>query len=287
MVAITGENITVPGIADPVNSRVFSGDSARLGYLLVSGRWFNAPGEVLAPGALLRDAHLKVGDTFVGTVRGKSLALRVVGEVYDVANLGHELMVDFSTLAPVDPNLAPFTYAVTLKSGSSIDTYVKRLAAAQPDLLDVRANNTELITPVKIVDGVLIVIAGVIALIAIGGIFNTLLLNTRERIRDTATLKALGMSPRQVIAMVSASAGALALVGGLLAVPAGIGLNRVLLDVISNSAGNDTPSSVYSLFAGWELVAIPLVGLVVAMAAALIPGRWAARTNVVEVLHAE
>jgi len=39
--------------------------------------------------------------------------------------------------------------------------------------------------------------------------------------------------------------------------------------------------------AAWELIAIPLLGVVVAIAAAMIPGRWAARTNVVEVLHAE
>jgi ABC-type lipoprotein release transport system permease subunit len=34
-------------------------------------------------------------------------------------------------------------------------------------------------------------------------------------------------------------------------------------------------------------VAIPLAGMAVAVAAALIPARWAARTNVVEALHAE
>jgi putative ABC transport system permease protein len=60
--------------------------------------------------------------------------------------------------------------------------------------------------------------------IAVAGIFNTLLLNSRERVRDTAMLKAIGMSPRQVMLMV---------------------------------------------------------------AAALIPGRLAARTNVVTALHAE
>jgi len=60
------------------------------------------------------------------------------------------------------------------------------------------------------------------------------LLNNRERVRDNATLKALGMS-----------------------------------------------------FALWELIAIPLAGIVVAVIAAMIPGRWAARTNAVEVLPAE
>ena len=287
VVAETGLNITVPGIADPVNSRVFRGNSSRLGYLLVAGRWFSSPGEVLAPRALLHDAHLKVGDSFVGSIHGQTLPLTVVGEVYDVANLGHELMIDWSTIALVVPDETPFGYLISLKPGSDVTAYVHRLAASQPDLLDVQANNTDLITPVKIIDGVLLIIAAVIALIAVGGIFNTLLLNTRERVRDTATLKALGMSPRQVVTMVAASAGVLALVGGLVAVPAGVGLDRVLLDLISNSAGNDTPSSIYGVFGVWELVAIALVGVMVAVFAALIPGRWAARTNVIEVLHAE
>jgi len=287
VVVETGTNITVPGIADPVNSRVFRGDASRLGYLLVTGRWYSGPGEVLAPKAFLHDAKLKVGDSFTGTIRGKSLPLRVVGEVYDVSNLGHELFVDWSTLTAAVPDLTAYGYLVTLKRGASVDSYVRRLAAAQPDLLDVKANNTDLIGPVKIIDGVLLVIAGVIALIAVGGIFNTLLLNTRERIRDTATLKAVGMSPRQIIAMVAASAGIVALIGGLIAVPAGVALDRVLLDVISNSAGNDTPPSIYWVFAPWELVAIPLAGVAVAIAAALVPGRWAAHTNVVEVLRSE
>lgn len=207
--------------------------------------------------------------------------------MYDVSNLGHELFMDWSTIVGVVPDETPYGYLVTLKPGSDVSAYVHRVAVAQPDLLDVQPINTDLITPVKIIDGVLLIIAAVIALIAVGGIFNTLLLNTRERVRDTATLKAVGMSPRQVVAMVAASAGALALVGGVIAVPAGIGLDHALLDTISNAAGNDTPSAVYGVFAGWELVTIALVGVAVAVLAALIPGRWAARTNVIEVLHAE
>ena len=83
------------------------------------------------------------------------------------------------------------------------------------------------------------------------------MLNNRERVRDTATLKALGMSPRQVMAMVAASTG----------VP--------------------TPAAAYGAVALWELIAIPLAGIVVAVIAAMIPGRWAARTKAVEVLYAE
>lgn len=286
VVAQTTANISVAGIADPAYSIVFRGDSSTLGYLLTAGRWINGPGEVVAPKALLQDAHLKVGDTFAGAFRGAPLSLRIVGELYDfmAGPGGHELILDWSTISAAAPDLAPSTYLVALKPGSNVSAYVQRLGASQPDLLDVRANS---VGNSGTFDGILFAIAAVLALIAVAGIFNTLLLNTRERLRDTATLKALGMSPHQVIGMVAASAGLLALVGGVAAVPAGVALSRLLFDLVSSLGGDTTPSAAYGAYAAWELMAIPLAGLAVAVAAATIPGRWAARTNVVEALHAE
>ena len=182
----------------------------------MAGRWINGPGEVVAPRALLEDAHLKIGDTFSGGFRGASVKLRVVGELYDFIGGpgGHELILDCSTITAVASDFTPSTCLVALKPGANVDAYVNRLAAVQPELLDVRANG---VGSSGTFDAVLFAIAAVIALIAVAGIFNTLLLNTRERMRDTATLKALGMSPRQVIGMVAASAAFLALVGGFVA----------------------------------------------------------------------
>jgi putative ABC transport system permease protein len=287
VVAAGGQNIVVQGITDPVNTRLFRGDSSHLGYLVVAGRWFIAPGEVLAPKGFLQDARLKIGDSFTGTIQGQTLQLRVVGEVYDINNLGHSLFTDLATVAAVKPPVEPFSYYVTLAPGTDVTAYVQQVGALQPDLMDVRASDNSIIAPVKIIDSVLLIIAAVLALIGIGGVFNTLLLNTRERVHDTATLKAIGMSPRQVIVMVAASAGLLALVGGLLAMPAGLALHHVLNDVISSAAGNDTPPGAYGVFNPFELALIPLLAVAVAMLAALVPGRWAARTNVVEVLHSE
>jgi putative ABC transport system permease protein len=287
VVALDGENIAVPGISDPVNSRIFRGNSSKLAYMVIAGRWFSGPGEVLAPAGFLHDTHLKIGDTFTGSLYGQALQLRVVGEVYDISNLGHELFMDYATLPPNTPNSDPSTYWVTLRPGSDLNAYIQRVEGTQPDLLDVHPNNTSLIGPVKIIDSVLLVLAVVLVLIGVGGIFNTLLLNTRERIQDTATLKAVGMSPRQVIVMVAASAGLLALVAGLMAMPVGLYLHRLLNDVVSTSTGNETPPSVYGVFNLFELMAIPLLGVAVAVVASLLPGRWAARANVIEVLHAE
>jgi putative ABC transport system permease protein len=255
--------------------------------MVIAGRWFSGPGEVLAPKGLLQDAHLKVGDSFMGSLFGHAVQLRVVGEIYDISNLGHMLFTDYATLPSGTPNSSPGRYWVTLRPGSDVNAYVQRVAAAQPDLIDVRPSNNSIIGPVKIIDSVLLIITGVLVLIGIGGVFNTLLLNTRERVHDTATLKAMGMSPRQVMVMVAASAALLALLGGLLAMPAGLALNHVLNDAVSTSTGNDTPAGAYNVFNPLELAIIPLLAVVVALAAALIPGRWAGRTNVVEVLHSE
>jgi putative ABC transport system permease protein len=287
VVAIGYENVAVPGIGDPVNSRFMRGDSSRLGFMVIAGRWFSAPGEVLAPKALLHNANLKLGDGFTATVSGQPIHLRVVGEVYDINSLGHSLFMDLGTVATVRPVIEPFSYDITLAPGSDVSGYVRRVSASQPDTIDVRASDTSIIGPVKIIDSVLLAIAAVLVLIGIAGVFNTLLLNTRERIHDTATLKAVGMSPRQVLVMVAATAALLALAGGLLAMPLGLYLHHALNDVISTSTGNETPPGAYGVFNPVELAAIPVLGVAVALAAALIPGRWAARTNVVEVLHSE
>src|SRR5438105_15279569 len=107
VVAIAGQNIVVPGITDPVNARMLRGDSSHLGYMVVAGRWFTAPGEVLAPKGFLQDAHLKIGDSFTGTINNQTLQLRVVGEVYDINNLGHSLFMDLATVASVKPVVDP------------------------------------------------------------------------------------------------------------------------------------------------------------------------------------
>jgi putative ABC transport system permease protein len=280
-------HILVPGVGDATSVNLFRGDSSRLGFMLVRGRWFDKPGEVVVPKGLLQDAHLAVGDTFTGSAEGKQVPLRVVGEVYDISNLGHSIFTDLATYPLTQPAHLPTSYLVTLRPGSDVDGYIRRLVAIDPDFIDAQANRQPTIGPVQIITSVLLALALVLSVIAAAGVFNTILLNTRERIRDTATLKAIGMTPKQVLVMVATSAAVLALIGGLAAVPIGVALERILLDLISSAAGNDTPPAVYGGLGAITLIGVPLGAVVVAVAAALLPGRWAAATNVAAVLHSE
>jgi putative ABC transport system permease protein len=286
VVRTAGFSVAVPG-AGPTFCQAFLGDSPSLGYLLISGRWFHGTGEVVAPKALLQDAHLRVGDTFTGSAGGQPLRLHIVGEVYNLNNLGHSLLTDWSTYEQVKPDASPGAYYITLKPGADAAAYARRVAATEPDFLSVQQTQTDLVGPIQIIDSVTLVLAIVLLLIAVAGVFNTVLLNTRERIRDTAVLKALGMTPGQVLAMVVTSAAVLGIAGGILGVPVGVAIHHVLTTSLQGATGNDVPPQTLNVFTPLQLVGAPIAALLVAMLAAALPARWAARAPVVAILHSE
>jgi putative ABC transport system permease protein len=281
---------TVPGVGGrlPVWVIAYRGDSARLGIPIIRGRWFSAPGEVVAPRATLEASHLKVGDRFQAVIRGRPVELQVVGEIFSTSRLGDEIDMDLSTLAPAAPGVQPTYYFVKLKPGGDAEAYARRVQATEPDFLDAGANRIHgSLSPLDTLNAVMLVLAAVLALIAVAGVFNTLLLNTRERARETAVLKALGMTPLQVLAMVAASAVLLGGIGGVLGLPAGVAVHRALMEALASLAGNHLPDSFFSVFTGPGLILLALAGVVVALVGSLLPARWAARTRVAEVLHSE
>jgi putative ABC transport system permease protein len=135
--------------------------------------------------------------------------------------------------------------------------------------------------------GVVAVLALILVLIAVAGVFNTMLLNTRERVRDLAVVKAVGMSPGQVMGMVTASACTLGLVGGLLGLPAGLILQNAIMGLMSNIAGNMIPIDTTGVVNPLVVPLLVLAGIVVAVIGAWLPARWAARAPVMEMLHAD
>jgi len=287
VVASTFFQVDVPGVGAPVVTTAFRGDSAQLGYFVVAGRWFHGPGEALAPRALLTDAHLHVGDTVDATVDGRPLPLTIVGETYNLDNMGHSLFVDWSTYQQVQADASPTMYAVTLRPGADAAAYARRVTAVEPDFLSAQLTQSQLVGAIQTIDSVTLGLAIVLVVIAVAAVFNTLLLSTRERVRDIAVLKSVGMTPGQVLAMVVTSAAALALAGGLLGVPVGVAVHHALTAVLQASTGNDTPQQTLDVFTAPQVVFVVAAGLLVATLAAALPARWASRTPVVQVLRSE
>jgi putative ABC transport system permease protein len=278
--------VSVPSLTDPVQAIFTRGDATRLGYQAMSGRWVAGPNEAVAADAFLKEAHLRVGDRFTISYNGRRIPVRLVGTEFDLTSRGRVMRLDWSSLQQLQPGATPYHYAVQLAPGSDPVAYGRRVQGIDPSHLTITVNDAGSAGP-ALLSGVVAALALILLLIAVVGVFNTMLLTTRERIHDTAVLRTMGMSPRQVTAMVIASAGVLGIVGGILGIPAGVGLHRAVLGLIADLVGNTIPIDAGSIFPLAILPMLGLAGLATAILGALLPARWAARTMVVEILRQE
>jgi putative ABC transport system permease protein len=119
------------------------------------------------------------------------------------------------------------------------------------------------------------------------GVLSTVVLMTRERVHDLGVFKAVGMTPGQTITMVVTTVAATGLIAGLIAVPAGVALQRAILPIMGNGAETAVPAVIYNVYSPAELVLLALSGLVIAVVGALAPAGWAARTRTALALRAE
>ncbi|GAA2722034.1 MULTISPECIES: FtsX-like permease family protein [Streptomyces] len=105
-----------------------------------------------------------------------------------------------------------------------------------------------------------------------------------ERRRDLGMLKSIGMTPRQVTVMTVTSVAVPGAVGGLLGIPLGIAVHRMLVDHVGVAA---FPESMKDVWHAPQLAVLPLAGVAIAVLGALIPARSAARLTIATVLHNE
>jgi putative ABC transport system permease protein len=282
--------VVVPGLADPVDSIAFRGDPRGLGWsaFLVRGRWPGArPGEVLLRRSVLDQAGLEVGSSFDGVIAGRPRRLHVVGEVTAV-DFG--AVLDWSTLTAADPHAEPDRYVVQLRPGADADAYAAAVQAQEPDFLTVTPSRASLASTsdtINMLNGLMSVLVVVLGLIAAAGVFSTMLLHVRERSRDIAILKAVGMSPRQLLAMVLTASAVVGVIGGLVAMPLGVRAYHGLMTQLAQQIGNRPPPFAFDVLHPTTLYPLGVMGLAIALAGAVFPARRAARSRAAEILRSE
>jgi putative ABC transport system permease protein len=278
-------DVIVAGAGAPVPMTAYRGDSSWLGYPIISGRWLRAPAEAVAPTAFFTRTGHRVGDTISATVDGQDLNLRLVGEILDSQGDNILLRTAWGTL----PGASEATsYEIQLKPGTDGDHYAGAIQSSTTGLgVDVRGRggvNAAFI----LINSVLAGLALILTLIALAGVFNTVVLNTREKARDIAILKAVGMTPQQVMTMVMASVALVGIFGAAIGIPAGIALHRNILVLMGQIAsGTNIPNQYFSVFDIELLIGLAAGGIVIALLGALLPAQWAARSRVTEVLQTE
>jgi putative ABC transport system permease protein len=280
------DDVNVTGVSDRLSLTGFAGEASWTGYAMITGHWYSGSGEADVNTAFLTQTGAKVGDTYTLTSGTRHLTVRIAGEVFDPRGGRPEVIASTSTLAALDPGLAPNQYDVALKPGTSAQAYAHTVGAALGPNYDVSTNGSSSVQFYAII-GMVATLTLLLIAVAGLGVLNTVVLQTRERVHDLGVFKAIGMTPRQTIAMVVCSVAGVGLVAGLIAIPVGIAVHHYVLPVMGHAAQTDVPASVLNVYRPAELVLLALSGLVIAVAGALLPAGWAARTRTASALRAE
>jgi putative ABC transport system permease protein len=286
------DNLELPGLTTSgggVQGTAYgAGDPAWSNYQLIVGRWYSqSPGtsEIDVNTLFLTDTSLAVGDSYTMVNGGHKVTAKIVGEVFAPGN-DVSVFMSPATLAALDPTTAGTgEYRISLKPGVNANSYTTALTAALGDgyLVGERGGDRALVAITTLVAMLTLLIMAVAGL----GVLNTVALQVRERAHDIGVLKALGMTPRQTLTMVVCSVALTGLVAGIIAVPAGMTLHHNVLPSMAHAANSGLPASVMSVFSLPEMIGLALAGLVIAIAGALAPASWAARSRTATALRTE
>jgi len=285
-VAEASSQISVLGLSGQLSVVGFDGNASWTGYAMIAGHWYSGPGQVDVNTAFLHDTGTAVGDKYTLTSGGMHTTVQIAGEVFDTAGGKPEMIGALSTLSAVDPGLAPNEYQVGLAPGTDTGAYVNALGhvLGRGYLVDINNSSSAVLPAILGLAGALTLLIAVVAAL---GVLNTVVLQTRERVHDLGVFKAVGMTPRQTIAMVVSTVAGIGLVAGLIAIPAGVALHWFVLPVMGSAAQTGLPASVLNVYHPLELVLLALSGLAIAVAGALAPASWAAHTRTASALRTE
>jgi putative ABC transport system permease protein len=285
---VTDADVALVGYTGTVTVQAYDGDATWVGLPLVSGRWYGGPGEVVAASALLRATGHHVGDTVTLAADEGQRQVRIVGEVFDESRGGLTLTAGSGTLTGLTGHTAPDRFEVGLAAGTPAGSYAAALSTALGDQEHVQLRGE---SDTGRTFAVLLTLVATLTLllstVAALGVLNTVVLNTRERVHEIGVLKTLGMTPRQVRAMVVSSMAGVGLLAAALAAPLGYALHHRILPVMADAAGTGIPASFVDVYRPLELTGLAAAGIVLAVLGALIPAGWAAGTRIATALRAE
>ena len=138
------------------------------------------------------------------------------------------------------------------------------------------------------------IIMGIILMIAVVGIFNTVFMSVYERIREIGVLRAHGMKPRDISIMFMLEGVITGLLGSVLGVALGSLLNMQLVTagIPMEKLGGSVATASYgvagTVYGEWNIPAMAVVfllGIAVATLAGIIPARRASKIQVTEALR--
>ena len=291
LAVISRQVVPVNGVGTPVFSlRAADGDKpSPIPLALVAGRAPRTAGEIAVGPATAREILAKVGDMV--RIGEPSVAATIVGEalfpsdVHGQFDEGVWLLPDrLDQLVPPDESSHGLYLAIRLPAGSDAGTATAALQRALPKGTEV----TTAEVPVELVNlrnvrTLPVLLAGLLALLAVGALSHVLVTSARRRRRDFGILRALGLDGRRIRLILNAQGTAISLVGLAIGVPLGVAIGRTLWRLVTDRV----PLTAVAPFALEAVVLIVPITVLVANALAVWPGHRLARLRPAEDLRAD
>jgi putative ABC transport system permease protein len=268
--------------------RAVEGDLTAWPFQVTVGR-FLQPGtfEAMAGQGLLDWLGLSVGDEItlvLDDVENRPVTWQIVGQYPEPVNTGQMLMVNLSTVTRALGQIEPYRYYLQLAPDAD-PARLRAYLAPRPDSdLNLMLVEQAIPSEVYYLQVAILALGGILIGMALINVFNTSLLSVQEKLRTIGVLKTVGMTPSQVVAMVTTTAGVLGFLAALLGLPVGFVFTKGVLASLASTYGFGQVQVSLSLF---YVVILPPALLGISVLGSLIPGRQAAKSSIVSVLRRE
>jgi putative ABC transport system permease protein len=261
------------------------GDVEDAGFVVREGHAPVAAGEAIVGYGLIQRLGIGVGDELDAKVGDAPIRLHVVGWYSEAEDGGEVLRYRLEDLQAVAPEKGIDRYGVNVADGTEPADVSAQLEEALGPAASVEVVTTEGSDEIDTFRAAFLLVAALVLAVAFANLGSTMLLMVRERTRDLAVLRAVGMKPAQTRAIVVTGAVLISLVAALIGLPLGLAAARVMNDGIGRGAGFGpgigTPPPL------WVLLALVPVTAAVAGALGALSARRAARAEIAELVRYE
>ncbi|GES32445.1 hypothetical protein San01_49320 [Streptomyces angustmyceticus] len=278
----------VPGQTGTITLRGLGTEKHPYPFTVVEGRAAHGPDEAIAGQGLLDLLDARVGDWVRMTVAGDPHVLHLVGRTIETADGGRVVSTSLDTLrdggtagatSAGSPPPRPDFYHLVLSHGADPGVVRDALTKASAGRLEVREipNPADQLTAVR---AVALGLIAVLILIGLAELATTIGAGVRDRGRDLLALRAVGLTPRQITAVIVSATAFVTLAAALAGTALGLLVSEWLINLQGRTSGWGT--GIAQDPAPAVLLLVVAVAVTVAATASLLPAARAARRRLAD-----
>jgi putative ABC transport system permease protein len=261
------------------------GDVEQAGFDVREGRMFAGSGEAVAGWGLIDRLGLDVGDEVTVLANGRPIRLTIVGWYRESEDTGEILRFPLADLQRVRPEARQQWASVNVAGDVSPEAVAASLTRQLGGAGRVEVQTVEGTDEIDAFRLAFLVISGLVVVVALANLASTMLLAVRERTHDLGVLRAVGVTPRQVGAIVAAGSASLAVVAAVIGIPLGWAVSGAVTEVVGAASGIGPGIGAGPGIANTLLLVPVTVAVAVLLGAAA--ARRAARAQVADLVRYE